>query len=154
MFVVDNCFRRLCGKCGGVDAIPPVPPKSKFAGHKMDATTIEDARPKASLMLKRLRANAGTRTGAAQNKYRMRSDEEMESIMSGYSDEASGGDSGVLNLSNVEEGVEGEEEEGEEGEEGEVMGEEDGSMHYYKMYFIFFRHIEICKNKLKYFLFF
>ena len=117
MCVVDTCFRRLCGWCGGIDAIPPPPPKSKFAGHKMDAVAIEDARPKASLMLKRLRANAGTRTGASYNKYRMRSDEEMESIMSSgeqsnYTDDNASG--GGDNMSEGDDGNDG----GESGDEG------------------------------------
>ena len=86
-FIIDNCFRRLCGMCGGKNAIPPPPPKSKFGGQKMDAAAIDASRPKASLMLKRLRANATTRTGETDsyNKYRTRTDEEMRSVGSVYS---------------------------------------------------------------------
>ena len=82
-WILDNCFRKLCNLCGGKAAIPPPPPKSKFGGNKMDAVAIEAARPKASLMLKRLRANMANQESGGRdsyNKYRMRNDDELSSV--------------------------------------------------------------------------
>jgi hypothetical protein len=108
--IIDTCFRRRCGLCGGKDAIAPSPPPSKFGGQKMDAATIEFSRPKASLMLKRLRANAATKTGThnaeSYNKYRMRSDDEIISIGSERSTNHSGDI--TAELSNHSEGIDSE----------------------------------------------
>ena len=86
--ILDQVCRHRCGLCGGKGAIPPPPPPSKFMGQTMDAAAIELARPKQSLMLRRLRANAATKSGAsvaATNKYRMRTDDEMMSVQSDQS---------------------------------------------------------------------
>ena len=105
--ILDQCFRRLCGLCGGVQAIPPPPPKSKFHGHKMDAVAIEESRPKASLMLKRLRANMANQEGGkdSYNKYRMRSDDELTSVYTeetGEGSEFSGSASGSASSGQME----------------------------------------------------
>lgn len=82
--VLDKCFRRACGLCGGVDAILPPPPTSKFKKMDMSAKAFDDARPSGSLMLQRLRERAaesperGHERIARMNKYRVREDDESE----------------------------------------------------------------------------
>jgi hypothetical protein len=89
--VLDTCFRRVCGLCGGVDAIPPPAPKSKFKKMDMSAKAFDDTRPSGSLMLQRLRERAaesperGHERIARMNKYRVREDDEsvLTSFVSG-----------------------------------------------------------------------
>ena len=73
----------------------------------MDAVAIEESRPKASLMLKRLRANMANQEGGkdSYNKYRMRSDDELTSVYTeetGEGSEFSGSASGSASSGQME----------------------------------------------------
>lgn len=85
---VKDAARRRCGLCGGVDAIPAPPPKSKFRKMDMSATAFDKSRESGSLMLQRLRSRAAESPElnheriARLSKYRVR--EDTESNLASY----------------------------------------------------------------------